>query len=304
MANDPKSRLTNFGVSITEFAAQALDREEREAVLGDLAEAGGSEFQNFRDVAGLVWRRQAMEWRHWRPWLIWFALIMPVGLLLSVVSRFTAQQTSVYLWLYANNPNWDLLHNRGFWYELGNSTLLVFAVYLKLACWAWAGGFVIGCATRKIWRSGSFAFIGTLFASMVCASIYLPRYLEWILRGRFPQNLPPHENPVSQIFFYHSLLPIITELFIVAVPAISAMRHGHERLPSAFRYSVVLLSILVVADMLLHNSILWIKLCGAYSMAPGVSTLHPGILSAAAYWPAAYLLLKNTTRQRRRTAAG
>jgi len=304
VANNPKSLVKNFATNLTDLAARFLDCDEREAVLGDLAESGRSELHNFCDVAGLVLRRQAVEWKDWRPWLIVPLLILPLGLFLSVVSRFTAQQTSVYLWLYANNPNWDLLHNRGFWYELGNATLLVFAVYLKLACWAWAAGFVIGSTTRKMWGSGSFALIGTLFASMVCASIYLPRYLEWVLRGRFPQNLPPHEDPVSQVFFYSSLLPIIVQLFIVAVPAISAMRHGHERFPSAFRYSVVLLSLLVVADMLLHNSILWIKLCGAYSMAPGMSVLHPGILSLAAYWPAAYLLLKNTRRQRRRLATG
>ena len=303
MANNPKSLIRKFSISITDVAARALDQEEREAVLGDLAESRGSELQNFREVAGLVLRRRAIEWRHWRPWLTWFALILPLGFFLSVVSRLTAQQTSVYLWLYANNPSWDLIQNRGFWYELGNATLLVFAVYLKLACWAWAAGFVIGCATRKMWRSGYFALIGTLFASMICASIYLPRYMEWVLRGRFIANLPPHEDPVSQVLFYRSLLPIITELFIVTVPAISGMRHGQERSPSVFRYSVVLLSILVVGDMLLHNSILWIKLWGAYSMARAMRILHPETLSLAAYWPAAYLLLRNW-RQRQRLAAG
>jgi len=300
VANNPKSLVRKFGTFITDATARTLDHEEREAVLGDLAESGGSELQKFRDVAGLVLRRQAIEWRHWRPWLVLLFLILPLGLFLSVVSRFTAQQTSVYLWLYANNPNWDLIHNRGFWYELGNATLIVLAVYMKLACWAWAAGFVIGSATRKMWRSGYFALIGTLFASTACASIYLPRYLEWVLRGRV---LPPHEDPVSQVLFYRFLLPIITEAFIVAVPAISAMGHSQDRLPSAFRYSVVLLSILVVGDMLLHNSILWIKLCGVYSMPAAMRILHPEMLSLAAYWPVAYLLLKNR-RQGPRLAAG
>lgn len=300
MASNPKSLVNNFATLVTDLAARALDRDEREAVLGDLAESGRSELHSFWEVAGLVLRRQAIEWRNWRPWLALLALIVPIGLFLSLVSEFTAQQTSVYLWLYANNPSWDLIHNRGFWYELGNATLLVFAVYLKLACWAWAAGFVIGCVTRKMWRSGYVAFIGTLFASMVCASIYLPRYLEWALRGRL---LPPHEDPVSQVLFYRSLLPIITELFIVAVPAISAMRDGQERLPTVFRYGVVVLSILVVGDMLLHNSILWIKLCGAYSIPAAMRIPHLETLSLAAYWPAAYLLLKNR-RRRPRLAAG
>lgn len=303
MADDPKSRLKNLVVFITELAAQALDREEREAVLGDLAEAGGSEFQNFRAVAGLVWRRQAMEWWHWRPWIVCLVLILPLGLFLSAVSRFTAQQTSVYLWLYVNNPGWDLLHNRGFWSELGNSTLLVSGVFVKLACWAWAAGFVIGCVTRKIWRSGYFSFVLVLFVGMVCASIYLSPYLEWVLRGRFQQNLSPHDDPVSQIFFYRSLLPIIVQLFIVAVPAIAAMRCGQERVSALFRSTMILLSLVVVGDMLLHNSILWIEVCGGPSGKLAQVAPYLGAVSVIAYWPFAYLLIRSLRRYQRPVAA-
>ncbi len=302
MANNPKSRLTKFGAWITELAAQALDHEEREAVLGDLEEAGGSEFQNFRAVAGLVWLRQAIEWRQWRPWIACLLLILPLGLFLSAVSRFTSQQTSVYLWLYVNNPAWDLLHNRGFWFELGNSALLVFAVFMKLACWAWAAGFVIGCVTRKIWRSGYFSVVMVLFAGMVCASIYLSPYLEWVLSGRFPQDLPAHDDPVSQIVFYRSLLPIIVQVFIVAVPAIAAMPRGQERLPSIFRYSVIVLSSLAVGDMLLHNSILWIKLCGGPSGQFARVGPYVGALSVIAYWPFVYLLIRSLKQHPRRVA--
>jgi hypothetical protein len=302
VANDPKSRLKELGILITELTAQALDREEREAVLGDLAEAGGSEFQNFRAVAGLVWRRQAMEWRQWRPWIACLVLILPLGLFLSAVSRFTSQQTSVYLWLYVNNPGWDLLHNRGFWFELGNSTLLVSAVFVKLACWAWAAGFVIGCVTRKIWRSGYFSLVLVLFVGMVCASIYLSPYLEWVLRGRFPQDLPPHDDPVSQIFFYRSLLPIIVQLFIVAVPAMAAMRHGQERVSALFRSAMILLSLVVVADMFLHNSILWIKLCGGPSGNLAQVAPYVGALSVIAYWPFAYLLIRSLRQHPRLVA--
>lgn len=303
MASNPKSLVKKFATSLTGLAARPLDRDEREAVLGDVAESGRSELENFRDVAGLVLRRHAVEWNDWRPWLALLALIAPIGLFLSLVSRFTAQQTSVYLWLYANNSNWDLLHNRGFWYELGNSTLLVSGVYLKLTCWAWAAGFVIGCGVKKFWRSGYSSFVLTLFVGMVCASMYLPQYLEWVLRGRFAQNLPPHEDPVSQVLFYRTLLPVIVQVLIVALPAISAMRDGQERSSSVARQGMILLSLVVVGDMLLQNSILWIKLCGLYSMKVAMTIPHPGAWNVVAYWPVAYLLLRRL-KQHQQPAAG
>ena len=303
MADDPRSLVKNFARLITDLTARGLDHEEREAVLGDLAESGRTDLDNFRDVAGLVLRRQATEWRYGRTWLILLLLILPLGLFLSLVSRFTAQQTSVYLWLYANNSNWDLLQNRGFWYELGNSTLLVLGIYLKLASWAWAAGFVIGCVVKKVWRSGYSSFVLALFAGMVCASMYLPQYLEWVLRGRFAQNLPPHEDPVSQLLFYRTLLPIIVQVLIVAVPAISAMGDRQERPSSALRRGMILLSLVVVGDMLLQNSILWIKLCGSYSMKVAMAMPHPGVWNLIAYWPVAYLLVRSL-KQRQWLAAG
>lgn len=296
MAINPKSLVRDLAVFVTDMVARALDQDEREAVLGDLAESGTSEPQRFLEVAGLVLRRQAAAWRDWRPGLALLVFIVPMGLFLSVVSRLPTQGTSVYLWLYANNTNWELLHNRGFWYELVSSTLLVLGIYLKLACWSWAAGFLIGALTKKIWRSGYYSLVLTLLAGMVCASIYLPQYLEWVLR------LLPHEDPVSQVIFYRTLLPIIVQLFIVAMPAISAMRHGQERLSLLFQYSVVLLSMVVVGDMLLHNSILWVKLGGAYSMEVATRVPHPAALSLVAYWPVAYLLCR-TLRQRQQVAA-
>jgi hypothetical protein len=43
--------------SVVEAAAQLLDRDEREAVLGDLLEAGESAWRGLIDVVGLVVRR-------------------------------------------------------------------------------------------------------------------------------------------------------------------------------------------------------------------------------------------------------
>ncbi len=63
-------------------ATRLLERDEREAVQGDLAEAGENGWRGLIDVLGLVLRRHANHWRNWRPWLSAFGLALPGSLLL------------------------------------------------------------------------------------------------------------------------------------------------------------------------------------------------------------------------------
>ena len=67
-------------------AAQMLHEHEREAVLGDLAEAADSSWRGVCDVFGLVVRREAALWTSWRPWLAAFGIALPASLLLMGVS--------------------------------------------------------------------------------------------------------------------------------------------------------------------------------------------------------------------------
>ena len=71
---------------LVEMAARLLGPEEREAVLGDLAEAREGAWRSLCSVAGLVVRRQAMLWKSWRPWLAGFAIALPSSFLLMGVS--------------------------------------------------------------------------------------------------------------------------------------------------------------------------------------------------------------------------
>jgi hypothetical protein len=64
---------------LTEVAAKLLRPGEREAVLGDLAEAGESGWEGLLDVLGLVIRRETTVWRNWRPWLAAFGLALPAA---------------------------------------------------------------------------------------------------------------------------------------------------------------------------------------------------------------------------------
>ena len=68
-----------------EWVAQCLERDEREAVLGDLAEGKQVGLRGLRDVLGLVARRQAARWQ-WRTGLVGAVLSFGGSLLLMGIS--------------------------------------------------------------------------------------------------------------------------------------------------------------------------------------------------------------------------
>ena len=68
-----------------EWVAQCLERDEREAVLGDLAEGKQAGLRELRDVLGLVVRRQAARWQ-WRTGLVGAVLSFGGSLLLMGIS--------------------------------------------------------------------------------------------------------------------------------------------------------------------------------------------------------------------------
>ena len=68
--------MTTLGWSMVDAVSQLLERDEREAVRGDLAESGESAGQALMDVLGLVVRRHILHWKSWRPWLAAFGLAL------------------------------------------------------------------------------------------------------------------------------------------------------------------------------------------------------------------------------------
>ncbi|HEX6824397.1 MAG TPA: hypothetical protein VF123_20220 [Candidatus Sulfotelmatobacter sp.] len=78
--------MTSVGSSLVELAAQLLQRDERQAVLGDLVEDGENAWQGLLDVLSLVLHRQAILWKSWRPWLAAFGLTVPGSFVLMGTS--------------------------------------------------------------------------------------------------------------------------------------------------------------------------------------------------------------------------
>jgi hypothetical protein len=136
---------------LVELAARLLEPDERDAVLGDLAEAGEGGVSTLLGVLGLVARRQAGLWGDWRPWL---ALVGLVGL---VAPR---------LWNISSGLGMDLFMNiRTYWsygslnasgMTVSEEVVLTLCQLLGLVFWSWISGFVLGALSRRtIWTTGT-----------------------------------------------------------------------------------------------------------------------------------------------------
>jgi len=149
------------------LASQLLDRDERDAVLGDLLETNESAWRGFLDVSGLVLRRQAGLWKDPRPWLAALVVALPCSYLLMDVSvsvSCTYQRLvnhKVYGW------HWPTGHE-GF-------PLLLCHIFLLLA-WSWTSGYIIGSLSRRtLWASTALSLVPAVFCLHMYPSQTLPR---------------------------------------------------------------------------------------------------------------------------------
>jgi len=176
--------VTGVGWSLVEVAAQLLERDEREAVLGDLVEAGESAWQGLLDVLGLVIRRQAILWKSWRPWLAAFGLAFPGSLLLMGFSISVSQT-------YQRLIGPTVFKATGL--TLGPGFTLLLCNVLLLICWSWTGGFVMGSVSRRTVRvSAVLSFLPCVFClarfrveslSRLCLLLFLLPAIWGVRRG-------------------------------------------------------------------------------------------------------------------------
>jgi hypothetical protein len=147
--------MMNGAWSLVKISAQLLEPNEREAVLGDLAETGESTWQGLSGIFGLVLRRQLVLWKNWRPWLASFGLALPGSLLLMGFSLSISQT-------YQRLINSTIFKDTGL--TLGPGIALLLCNVLLLAAWSWTGGFVMGSISRRTVRvSAVLSFIPCVF---------------------------------------------------------------------------------------------------------------------------------------------
>jgi hypothetical protein len=147
--------MTGIGWSFVDLLSRLLERDEREAVRGDLVEAGENAWQGLVAVFGLVIRREAGLWKNWRPWLAAFGLALPSSFLLM---GFSLSVSSAYQHLIGP----AILTATGL--KLGPGFLLLLCNVSLLAAWSWTGGFVVGSLSRRtLWVSAALSFAPCLF---------------------------------------------------------------------------------------------------------------------------------------------
>jgi hypothetical protein len=137
--------VTSVTRSLMEMAARLLECDERDAVLGDLVETGASAWKGLLEVLGLVIRREGQAWSDWRPWLAAFGVALPGSLLLMGVSLSVSCTYERLAGLEVFAPCAPTGQE--------DYPLLLCHIAL-LMIWAWTGGFVVGCVSRRtLWLS-------------------------------------------------------------------------------------------------------------------------------------------------------
>jgi hypothetical protein len=107
-------------------------------------------------------------WQEWHSWLALVGLVIPLGALLTVVSRRTADGNAIYLWLYANNWTWTYITNVGFRNDFfGHGTGIVIS-WIEVICWSWTGGLLLGYVSRRAtWSNAVLLSFGLLMGALL-----------------------------------------------------------------------------------------------------------------------------------------
>ncbi len=155
--------MTRIGWTLADLAARLLEPHEREAVRGDLAECGASEWRTFREVLGLVVRRQAALWKAWRPWFALVGVVLPLGILLSHASRWWAVSSAHDISLYVRVWDWSYLGYPGWRREFFASVWSAALSAAALSVWSWTCGYMLASVSRRtVWVAAT-AFAVVVF---------------------------------------------------------------------------------------------------------------------------------------------
>jgi hypothetical protein len=288
---------------MVEPVSRLLEHDERETVLGDLEESNQTGPRALLDVLDVVIRRQAHLWMGWHPWLIFLGLILPIGMLLSILSRQKSDGSAIYLWMYANNWDAALTQNPGFWRLFAETAGSVFIWYLTLACWAWTGGFVLGSLSRARSALNSLLLCLILFFGQIIGAPLYSAFLNGKLSDGL--HLPDVNAPVFEVSFYRVVLPVIVQIVLVAIPALCGF-HIATRIGKLKRMVSILLwaaAIATLAVAAMPDLGFWFFLVARILHLNAPAGLWAGMravnsVRAVAFWPIVFLIAHAITRHR------
>ena len=122
---------------------RTLNKDEQEAVRGDLEELQLTPRAELREVGGLVLRRQAALWKHWRPWIALLVLLTGGSLVsetaMGIIRHFV--QVGITWWTHGVRYESAMSPGEEFTVMLGRCLALLF--------WGWGCGFVVGHLARR-----------------------------------------------------------------------------------------------------------------------------------------------------------
>lgn len=268
-------------------ASRMLEPEDREALCGDLSESGVSGFDALCDVMDLVIRRQVTSLREVRPWLLLTLLAVPLGVLLSVVSRETADGSAIYLWLYTDNWNLDLARTPGYWRALADCLPNVYLSGSALLCSSLAAGLLIGTVVRQ---SRWLSTVGFITVLLCAGTLGIPHELRFVLslgraRDYFGNAI------VFTSTFYRAIYPQILALFFCVLPFVYGTNKGIQvkNLPRAGRFLMSIAFVASIGALVSQSSSWWFF--HLWDKWPIESLGLPSPIQLATIGSATYLLL-------------
>jgi hypothetical protein len=211
-------QVTPRGWWAVDLLCRLLERDERAAVCGDLVETHASSARALIEVGGLVIRRQASPWLGWRPWLGLLAIVLPLGFLLSVSSRWFADSIAAHLWLYVRLGEWSYLTIPGWRRDVIEAVTTALAGFAALAVWSWTAGYALARVARRAW------FV--LALALVLMIVFGTTGSSTTARVNYDQSVGPW---FSRFFFTPRLFTPILRAFLVIIPAWWGLRRGSVR---------------------------------------------------------------------------
>jgi hypothetical protein len=262
-----------------DLATRLLEPAERDVIRGDIEERGESSWWAIRDVTGLVFRRQVDLWDDRQPWVSLICLVVPFGMLLSLLARWFAEGSAIYSFLYVSNWTWGFVAIPGARRDLLDHSLEFLLDFAGLFCWSWTTGFVLGALSRRTaWVNG------ILLVSIVCGEFLL-----------IPQPHNPVNAAVFDLTFYDVVFPALFRIAFIAVPIYRGLRKGSQRATFPLHFAmlwavaVVLLTTRAADTVQTAVTLSWWRLDSRPSLIFDSSwslRLLPFVLA----WPAAYML--------------
>jgi hypothetical protein len=142
-----------------------LDPDERIAVLGDLTEIHAPSGHAIWQLTGLIVRRYAAEWRAPGPWLALVGAVVPIGIVLSFVSRWWSDLVVHDLRIYAITWIPGYLEFPGVRHDMIGFVTSLCEHGALLFLWSWTLGYTSGRLARKSsWLVGA-GLVVVLFAA-------------------------------------------------------------------------------------------------------------------------------------------